>query len=301
MDRGGAGRRTSRARRLAAGVATTVAAALLSACTPGPASPTPAASSGTAAGPAGVSVVVVQNRTDLAGRRMQIRVANDGSDPVTVTAARYTDPRFAQAAEWAGDTTVPAGTARDLPVPIPPADCGGTAAGGIVELTYAAADGGSGVLEIEPTDPFDMVATVTAAECATAAVQEAAAITLVDELRFEGSGSAEVAILTVRVAVRGSEPVTIDEVQGTVLLQPDDGTITWPIAGTTEPGTTRDFPLRVVASRCDPHVVAEDKVGTLLPVLVTVGDGEQAQIILAASTEQRAQFYDYVGRSCGWG
>jgi hypothetical protein len=65
-----------------------------------------------------------------------------------------------------------------------------------------------------------------------------------------------------------------------------------------EPGTV--LALRVRPARCDPHAVAEDKVGTLLPLTVAVGSREGV-LKVAADGQLRAQLYDFVTQACQTG
>jgi hypothetical protein len=52
-------------------------------------------------------------------------------------------------------------------------------------------------------------------------------------------------------------------------------------------------------ARCDPHAVAEDKVGTLLPVELEVG-GATGVVKVAAPPALRADLYRFVAVACGW-
>jgi hypothetical protein len=50
-------------------------------------------------------------------------------------------------------------------------------------------------------------------------------------------------------------------------------------------------------ARCDPHAVAEDKVGTLIPLALDVA-GQEGVVKVAASPALRGQLYDAVIRIC---
>lgn len=58
--------------------------------------------------------------------------------------------------------------------------------------------------------------------------------------------------------------------------------------------------LRLRPARCDAHAVAEDNVGTLLPVRVAVGM-RSGQLKLAAGATLRGQLYDFVTKACAAG
>lgn len=56
--------------------------------------------------------------------------------------------------------------------------------------------------------------------------------------------------------------------------------------------------FRVVPNRCDAHVLAEDKVGTGLPLEVSTSTGAEGRLILAASDELRGQMYAFYAGYC---
>ena len=61
------------------------------------------------------------------------------------------------------------------------------------------------------------------------------------------------------------------------------------------PRPSSTFPIR--PGRCDPHAIAEDKVGTLFPISVTVG-GRTGTFRLPSTDEFRAQVYTFVQAYC---
>ncbi len=250
--------------------------------------------------PDGVTIVVQQNRSDYADGRMQIRVDNASDSDVTITRAVLADPRFNGTAEWTGESRIAAGLVRDLPTDLPDAQCPADDASGTVTLTFVV-DGAEGTVEVPPSDPFDMVETVTSTACAAEAVTDAVELTLDDDLGFSGEGPAQVAILSLTALPRGDAEVRLGSVQRTILMQPDDGSAAWSIDRTASSASPADVQLRMVPARCDPHAVAEDKVGTRFPLTAAVDDGEDAVVTLAASDDLKRQIFDYIARRCGWG
>ena len=64
------------------------------------------------------------------------------------------------------------------------------------------------------------------------------------------------------------------------------------------PATTQV--LSVVPTRCDPHALAEDKVGTLFGVRVRgSGLAEDAGYYLPLTREQRSALFAFFGTHCG--
>ncbi|WP_207454460.1 hypothetical protein [Desertivibrio insolitus] len=241
-----------------------------------------------AAPPAGVAVSVQQNRSDVAAGRLQIRVENTGPEELRLTRAVLTEERFDSPAVWEGDTTLAPGAARMLPAPLPDAACATDAGSPTVELTFSTPDA-AGTVAVAAADPFDMVATVTGAECTAAEVAEAADLSLTG-LHTDGG----VAVLSLAIAPRADRELVVDSVARTILLQPEDGSAEW-----TVDASEGVVELRAVPARCDPHAVAEDKVGTRFRVTVAL-DGEPATVTVAASEELKHRIYEYLGNSCGW-
>lgn len=259
--------------------------------------------------PAGVTVIVQQNRSDYAEGRMQIRVDNRSDRDVTVVRAVLADPRFTGTAEWSGSSDIGAGLVRDLPADLPDARCPSTDATGTgpgtetatetVELTFTV-DGVRGTAAIAPDDPFDMIEKVTSAECAAEAVTDAVELTLADELGIIGEGPAEVAVVTVSAAPTHVTAVRLGYVQRTILLKPEDDSAAWSLERTASAGSPVTAELRMVPARCDPHAVAEDKAGTRFPLSVALDGENPAVVTLAASDDLRSQIFDYIARRCGW-
>jgi hypothetical protein len=94
------------------------------------------------------------------------------------------------------------------------------------------------------------------------------------------------------------ERLTIERIEGTTLLAEPPET-PWPrgvvvVAG----GAAAEYRLRIRPARCYPHAVAEDKVGTLLPLLVDVA-GRKGTLKVAAGAALKGGIYDFVTAACG--
>lgn len=250
--------------------------------------------------PAGVTVVVQQNRSDCAVGRMQIRIDNASDADLTVTSATLTDPCLADAGRWDGSSDIAAGLVRDLPVDLPAADCPATGrANPEVELAFLV-DGRSGTARVPPIDPFDLIDTATAATCAAEEVTDAVELTLGRELGLVGDGTSQLALLEITARPTGERSIRLQSVQRTILLQPEAGAAAWSIEQTATRAAPATASLEMVPARCDPHAVAEDKVGTRFPLTVSL-DGEAPVVVtLAADDELKRQLFDYIARRCGW-
>jgi hypothetical protein len=147
-------------------------------------------------------------------------------------------------------------------------------------------------------DPHGVLARIHADGCFAARVASDASLSLDDALA--PGPEPGVAILTVRAgAPPGPPPAAspiLTSVSGTTLLDEDHGQ-PWPRGVVLSPGT--EVRLAVRPARCDPHAVAEDKVGTVLP-LTLAASGQTGVVKLAAPPGLRAAIYAFVAAACGW-
>ena len=95
-----------------------------------------------------------------------------------------------------------------------------------------------------------------------------------------------------------SGEMVIDRIEETTLLA-EAPLAPWPRALTLRAGEPpSEVRLGIRPARCDPHAVAEDKVGTLLPLRVLVA-GRAGVLKIDAGDQLRARIYDFVTTACG--
>lgn len=279
--------------RVAAALGSILLAATLGACSP---APEPVA-------PPGVSVSLLQSRGDVAVALVAIKVRNDGEAPVRVASVSYRDPRFASVPEWVGASDIPAGRARDLRVEVPPPACDQDDSNGTgTALVRFQTANGAVEKEYEVTDPLDFVSTYFEAACFAERVASAGSLEL-ERVTTQQQDSGEVAVMRLKVTAGGADAIRVGPVRATVLLSPESGGLEWPLDATVAPGTSQTFDLPTVPARCDPHAVAEDKVGTRFRVGVTIlaETPVTGDVMVIADDAQRAQLYGYIRRFCGIG
>ncbi|PPG18195.1 hypothetical protein C5D36_02815 [Rathayibacter sp. AY1C6] len=258
--------------------------------TPTQATPDPARSSAASAPAPGVTVSVQQNRSDIAGGTVAFEVHNGSGAPIEVTAARLTDPRLAAPLTWTGGTGVPDGTSRDLRVDVPEPACPAAEAPAALEVVLAI--DGHGEHAYPADDPFSFVDALARSGCFARTVDADLA------LRIDTSGGAahEPARLTITADVRGA-PIVLRSVDATILLQPPDAADAWTLDRSVPAGTLDSVVLDAVPTRCDTHALAEDKVGTRLPVTVETA-GRQGTVVVAATPEQKGELYAFITAYC---
>ena len=280
-------------------------ALLFVACTPTVA-PDPTSASG--ALPDGVTVSLIQLRSDVAANQAQVEVHNGTDEALMVGSLSVDDARFATAATRVldRDSRVPAGRTVDIRIQLPEMDCAAadTSAGATLQLTYRSGDEEDAHQAEAPiTDPIEFLQLLYERQCRAQAVADAAALSLAE---FTPSPAGVPADLRLGIAPTGTGAVRIVGIQTTNLLTFDQSadptgetfSIGVDVAeGDTAPITV-DLPL--VPFRCDPHAVQEDKRGTIFTVVVEL-DGEPGQIELAASEEMRGRMLTWVADWCGFG
>ncbi|MEU2200745.1 hypothetical protein [Isoptericola sp. NPDC019482] len=299
-----------------AAVSVVAASAALAACTP--------AGDDAAPLPSGVAQHLTaelrQDRTQYADRRAKLHVVNGSDHAVTLLGGTLDAPGYGPSSPdgTARAREVPPGVGRDVRLRLGEIDCDAeppaaltgaeaqrtpvatatvvVAAGWPTGDTTAAGT----AVEVEVVDPLARLAAVHHEACAERLV--ASGVTLrVTEVRGGDvptpDGEAPGGRITLAVEpVPGGPDVRLAEVSGTTLLSPAAGTA-W--AGDDLAGDGRVV-LDVVPARCDPHVVAEDKRGTFLPVHAEVDGAPQPVIYVPMTDQQRAAVYDLVHDACGW-
>ncbi|HST80518.1 MAG TPA: hypothetical protein VLL08_02130 [Kineosporiaceae bacterium] len=260
--------------------------------------------------PPGLSVSVLQYRSDYTIRRMQIKVTNASSAPVTVTAARLSSTAFSGGAAWlsrnqADETTIRPGTSTDLPAALPPSACATSPSGfrSAVRLDLRSADGSSARTAGLPVgDPYKSITRVHTEDCRREAALKIADLELVDPLRTTTRGGRLIGLLDLRLTPSGKPgTLTVESISSTTLLGPPTGAA-WQIDRTVSAASgPQTVTLELRAARCDPHAIAEDKLGTVLPVTLHVDDGESGVVTVPADPDLRKQIQDFVHAVCADG
>lgn len=258
-----------------------------------------------AALPDGVRVSVHQNRPDTEDRRLQVRITNETDTPLTITALTFSSPRFAEPSPYRkAPTTIRAGGVVDLPVALGTPVCEPVEGTAAVHLDFERADGASGRVSVVPGDPLGQLEGISEQDCLNDAIADIADIRGPDALRTELVDGRLVAMIDLTVVPTGAGgSFTIASIDDTVLFELfQRGS---PAAITTLPlglevrgdGDPQTVTIPLVPARCDPHAVAEDKRGTLLPLRVEVS-GLSGISYFAVSDALKGALYSYVHEAC---
>ena len=299
-------------RAAAATVLLGAAASCSSGTAGGTASPASATASATPITTGPVTAEISQFRDNYSKQIIEIQLTNTTGHALTVLGAELTSPLFAAPIIWSartGGIELPPGQPKSLPAPLPAPDCGSPAGPGAtpgaagvarVSLRLATTEGAVPVPATSPAaDPFGVLARNNSELCLAREASAVATIALDPELELAADGRTAVLRLLLQPrAAAGAGELVIDRIEETTLLA-EASQAPWPRSVTVRAGgAPAQVRLGIRPSRCDPHAVAEDKVGTLLPLQVRVA-GREGIVKIDAGSQLRARIYDFVTKACG--
>lgn len=253
-----------------------------------------------------------QFRDNYNKRIIEIQLTNNTPNPVTVLDAELDSALFSSGISWhtpADGTVLPPKQPKSLPAPLPEPRCTdgsiGTGTGSssgdappTVRVSTRPDGHVSGPLTVE--DPFGVLARNNSEMCLDQAVREVAAFQPSPELAVSDDGTtAVVRVLILPGPARGRQEVlTIDRIDGTTLIA-EDIAQPWPSGVQVSAGGPQvELRLAIRPARCDPHAVAEDKIGTLLPFHLKAG-GRNGVLKIDTGDVLRHRIYDFVTAACG--
>lgn len=256
--------------------------------------------------PQGVEVSIFQPRSDISKNRIAIKFVNDGKEPLTISATTLTSNLFANDFVWKANrpATVSPGFAIDLRVDIPPVDsCDEGRSSRAVRFDWTVGQV-SGTSFITPDDTFNILANLHDNGCFISAMNTVGAISAVS--LTPSFQKLTPATLLISIAPTGQEgTLTINSIGSTTLLSPADskGIVTAQLDFDLVISAKGPFKINVpiVPNRCDAHGIAEDKIGTRMPLVVTLADGTKGRYVLPASNQLRAAMYSFYTSYCGLG
>jgi hypothetical protein len=250
--------------------------------------------------PAGLAVSVVQQRGDVAPGRVQVRVDNASGAPLTVVSATILSSALSRPAVWDSrrTQTVDPGRVVNLPVLLPPLLCAVGDDDVRVQLDLAVGARTDHV-EVDADDPLGVLARLSATQCdrdAIAAVArvEAGAVSPRDDATADLS-----VVITPRTdAGRSGSRLELVALTGTPLLRFAGGEEA-ALSTIVTPGDPPSTLTAVVTPRrCDPHAIAEDKVGTLFDLVARV-DGREVVVPLERSRSTAEDLLAFTAAACG--
>ena len=255
--------------------------------------------------PVALSVKVYQLRSDYAIRGAQIEITNHSKVDLQITSATFGSAWFAKTVSSpSAPNPLLAGTTTDFRIVLADGRCDAARAAPVVHLRFTRPDGSSAAATVTPTIPFQSITVVHGQDCSQQEFEKVAKISLAPALRFDPPAAADgkrAALLDLTFTPTGAAgSVTLHSVEDTTLLAQREGplrTVDLTMTAASAPTTlTLDF----VPEGCLQHRVAEDKIGTLIPLRVDAGPYRDALFSVAVSPAVKAALLDWVGVYCGW-
>lgn len=242
--------------------------------------------------PAAASAQLRQFRRDLTRRVLQVTVT--ARVPLRVTGVGLTVPGFDPLPVTAVDVALPAGATVDLPVAYGPVRC--SEAPDAATATLGTAEGAAVRLELEDRGLVERLHT---AQCADEQLARQVALSVDGtwtEVQRDGRPLLQGSLVLARQ--EQDQRVTVTDLGAHIVLtvrpqQPAD----LPLALAPDDTTAR-LPLELVASRCDPHALAENKRMGLLSAYVAVGDRPARRVTVSPDEASRTRIADFAVRSC---
>lgn len=239
----------------------------------------------------GVSIRVLQYRSDIAPHQVQLEVVNGSKRRIVVRSAALRGSGWAPALRWTEDDAaeIGPGVTVDLPVRLTTAACGSpTRLSGVLRL----ADGTTRT--VRAADVNGTLRGLHAADCFGERAARTASVVFAG---FRPAGRTAEVDLAVRAGTDAAAGLVVERMLPTPLLSPADGAELWTI-GRRFTASAR-LTLRAVPTRCDLHAIAEDKVGTVLPVQLRLADGTRGTVSVRAPKAIKDAVLAWVVRACG--
>lgn len=255
--------------------------------------------------PIALKVAVYQLRSDYAIRGAQIEITNRSAVDLEITSATFASAWFTTTVSSPSTPNqLLAGGTVDFRVALADPRCDATKAAPVVRVAYTRPDTSTGTTTVTPTIPFDSISVVHAQDCSRVDFEKVATIGVASTLRFDPPAAADgkrAALVDVTFTPTGAAgSVTLHSTEDTTLLAQREGTLR--TVGLTlsaaSPPTT--LTLDYVPASCLEHRVAEDKIGTLIPMRVDAGPYADALFSVPVPAAMKAELLDWVGVYCGW-
>jgi hypothetical protein len=272
-----------------------------------------------------VSAQINQFRDNYAKRIIEIQLTNNTAETVTVLDATLQSDLFGSAIIWSdpiGGIELPPRQTKSLPAQLPEATCNnaveptgaptGVTAGKLT-LRITTQPAVPGQASLEPTDPHGVLSRNNTEQCISKAADAIAEFRVLPVLEVAADGAT--AVVRIRVLPRpsphpgtdgtpgvgepgnGQTSLTIERIDGTTLIA-EEPTQPWPRGvEVSAGGPPSELRLVIRPARCDPHAVAEDKVGTLFPLRIIIA-GQQGVLKIDAGEELKGRIHDFVTATC---
>lgn len=242
-----------------------------------------------------LSATAVYGRHAAVRGKVDVRIANEGAEPVEVESYQVRHPQFDVVPAAQRRSRLPAdGKPRIVPVPFGAPDCEATADAGAVVVLEVRTGHGSQEVVVPLADGEPGLSRAHRMACGAEAVTDAASI----ELGPAWTPGSDGLRTTLRLTRRGSGAVVVRELRGNVLFTVRPDTVD-PVVALPAGEQDAEAGVVVTATRCEAHALTESKTSFTFPLFAAVGDGEPVQILVTATGPGRAALQGLLDSTCG--
>ena len=243
--------------------------------------------------PRGVHLSFIQQRFDEGTDRAQVRVINGTQHPVHVRSVGV---------DWDGyplrlhrvDYDVPGQLTVDLRYVLPRADC--APAAGAAPIHAVAVTRARTIRQPMAPDGARFLHRLWRSECNARKVQRATDVRYADRWKVEGTGLHSVLHGFIDLRRRqGTETVTVDQVQGSVLFEMDLPGATTMAGDQNRAAVPVDFSY----GRCDEHARSQSTQSFVFRIWLRLGDGEPLAQVVQPSKSQQKRLLRFLDFACG--
>jgi hypothetical protein len=250
--------------------------------------------------PVGVSVSVFQNRSDFAPRHLEVEVDNRSKSRLSLSKGSFISAYFTRsAAIHSLPYELAPGDDIAFPVYLTESVCDSPAPRPRVSLAFAD-PAGAGQATVTPRVLYSALEQIHAHDCALASFEKVVTITPGDSVAWSRDGSGQlVSSLGITLTPTGQPgTVTLLSIDNTTLL---DLTLDTRLPLSMSAGSAPQTVLLMgTPTRCETHVLSEDKVGTVLPLHVRTAEYPDGFIEFVLNDTLRFEYYRYFALACGF-
>lgn len=245
----------------------------------------------------GLSATLVQNREDVAPRRLQVKLTNGSDEQLRVLDVRLSWSGLEEVEAADQDVLFGIGQRTDLPVPYGDAICPDDVSADrpprtpIVALaSIESSDGTRREVAVPVDDVKGVLDNLYQTDCRRQFVDAAVRLELAGPWERVDPGGVPTLRGALAVERRAStDPIAILDISGSVLLSlapaPGVGEPMLTLAPTDRAGSAA---LEVTGSRCDGHALADSKQTFLFQLQLDIGDGPEGVMIVPPPGAQEA-------------
>lgn len=241
--------------------------------------------------PDGLTANVMQYRGKRLTREIAVAIRNGTRQEVSLGSMRLSSNRWPEAVEWDGTEDVGVGFGTGIDVDPPRGECpDGPDLEIEADLTYEIG-GEQRRSRVPVADPHGVLRDLVDGDCGARAFEDAVEMTVGEPTITQDRWTADVRLTPTGdradVVLLGFAPT----------MRFDFGPRT-PTEVELELSRPQRVVLDVTMGRCDPHIVAEDKIGTRFGARVRTADIEHAYFTLDLEDEVRASLEDFYAERC---